>query len=70
MPKRGGINTAFKGSVEIVEQLILLGFYFSFGCGIIFRQKFKKKKSIGKVYPERILVETDSPDIPPARSNG
>ncbi|HOV32379.1 MAG TPA: TatD family hydrolase [Candidatus Hydrogenedens sp.] len=65
MPKRGGIIHAFKGSVEIVEQLIPLGFYFSFGCGIIFRQSSKREKVLEKIYPERILVETDSPDIPP-----
>ncbi|HOK08845.1 MAG TPA: TatD family hydrolase [Candidatus Hydrogenedens sp.] len=66
MPQKGGIIHAFKGSVEIVEQLLPLGFYFSFGCGITYRYSKKRQHVLNTIYPERILIETDSPDIPPA----
>ncbi len=70
MPERGGIVHAFKGSIEIVEQLIPHNIYFSFGCGITYRYSSKREKILSRVYPDYIVVETDSPDIPPAGQSG
>lgn len=65
-PKNGGLIHAFKGSIEIVEELKPLNLYFSFGCGITYRYSSKREKILQHIYPDRLLIETDSPDIPPA----
>ncbi|MGC8739456.1 MAG: TatD family hydrolase [Candidatus Hydrogenedens sp.] len=70
MPERGGIIHAFKGSPEIVEQLIPHRIFFSLGCGITYRYSSKREKVLNQIYPDHLLVETDSPDIPPARQSG
>ncbi len=70
MPERGGVIHAFKGSFEIVEQLIPHNIFFSFGCGITYRYSSKREKILHRIYPNHILVETDSPDIPPAGESG
>lgn len=70
MPKKGGVIHAFKGSPEIVEQLIPHNIFFSFGCGITYRYSSKREKILHRIYPDHILVETDSPDIPPAGESG
>ncbi len=66
LPQKGGLIHAYKGSVEITKQLLPLGFYFSFGCALTYPHSYKRANVINMVYPEKILVETDSPDIPPA----
>lgn len=70
MPERGGIIHAFKGSPEIVEQLIPHKIFFSLGCGITYRYSSKREKILNQIYPNHLLVETDSPDIPPAGQSG
>jgi TatD DNase family protein len=49
MPKRGGIIHAFKGSVEIVEQLIPLGFYSPLDA-VLSLDKVQKEKKYWKGY--------------------
>ncbi len=66
MPEKGGIIHAFKGSLEIVEQLTPHNIFFSFGCGITYRYSSKRERVLNQIYPKHILIETDSPDIPPS----
>lgn len=61
----GGVIHSYSGNLEITKQLIPYGFYFSFGGAITFRNSKKKSEVLHYLYPERILLETDSPDIPP-----
>jgi TatD DNase family protein len=56
---------AFGGSVEILHRLIDKNAYFSF-AGDTLKPKYKtKREALGEVPDERILVETDAPDMLP-----
>ena len=68
LPRRGGIIHSFSGSVEIAREYARFGASFSFGGAITFRNSTKKAAVLKHVYPERMVLETDSPDIPPVES--
>ncbi|MEJ5361908.1 MAG: TatD family hydrolase [Spirochaetota bacterium] len=68
--KAGGVIHSYSGNVEITKQLIPFGFYFSFGGAITFRNSRKKVEVLKYIYPDYVLLETDSPDIPPVEKNG
>ncbi len=68
--KAGGVIHSYSGNVEITKQLIPFGFYFSFGGAITFRNSKKKVEVLKYIYPDYVLLETDSPDIPPVEKNG
>ncbi len=62
----GGIVHAFSGSLQQAEQYIKLGFMISV-CGTITYDRATKIRSVARLLPLTSLVlETDSPDIPPA----
>ena len=62
----GGIVHAFGGSLQQARQYIQLGFYISL-CGTITYSRAQKIRAIACELPRDCLViETDSPDIPPA----
>lgn len=64
-PKTGILLHSFGGPVEMVEELIALGAYFSIS-GYFFRNdKAKKLKSFESIPDDRILIETDAPDMLP-----
>jgi len=69
-PKAGGILHTFSGSVEIAEEFMKYGLSFSFGGVLTYRNSRKKREVLKKIYPERMLLETDSPDIPPVEARG
>jgi len=46
------------------------GLSFSFGGVLTYRNSRKKREVLKKIYPERLLLETDSPDIPPVEAQG
>jgi len=61
----GGIVHAFNGSFQQAEQLIALGFKLGFG-GAMTYSRASKIRELAKTLPlEVIVLETDSPDIPP-----
>lgn len=68
MPASGGIIHSFSGSVEIAEEYMKHNINFSFGGALTFRNSRKKAAVLKKIFPERILLETDSPDIPPVEA--
>ena len=66
---RGGIAHAFNGSFQQADQLIKLGFKLGFG-GAMTYPRAKHLQSLAKELPiESIVLETDSPDMPPAWLN-
>ena len=63
---RGGIAHAFNGSFQQADQLIELGFKLGFG-GAMTYPRAKHIQALAKELPiEAIVLETDSPDMPPA----
>ena len=63
---RGGIAHAFNGSFQQADQLIELGFKLGFG-GATTYPRSKHIQALAKELPiEAIVLETDSPDMPPA----
>lgn len=63
-PKK--ILHAFGGSPELIPELIELNCWFSF-CGNVTNPKAKRvRASVTAVPDDRLLIETDSPDFPPA----
>jgi len=61
----GGIAHAFNGSFQQAEQLISLGFKLGFG-GAMTYTRAKHIRALATQLPlEAIVLETDSPDIPP-----
>jgi len=70
IPEAGGVVHAFSGSVEVVEDLWPFGFSFSLGGSLTYRNSRKRARVLERVYPDRFLLETDSPDIPPVQKRG
>lgn len=67
---RGGIAHAFNGSRQQADELIKLGFALGFGGAMTFAGS-TRIRALAKSLPlESIVLETDSPDIPPAWLNG
>lgn len=66
----GGIVHAFNGSLQQAEHYIKLGFLISV-CGTITYDRATKIRSVAAALPlTSLVVETDSPDIPPATHYG
>lgn len=65
VPEAGGMVHAFSGSVDVVEQLAPYNMRFSFGRSLTYTNSRKIPEVVRHVWPERLLLETDSPDMPP-----
>lgn len=66
-PLRGMIH-AFPGPQDLIRRLTKLGIYFSFG-GQVTRSAHKRcRLAAARVPEDRLLVESDCPDHPPAAS--
>lgn len=66
----GGIAHAFNGSRQQAEQFIDLGFRIGFG-GVVTFDGARKIRALAAELPLTSLVlETDAPDLPPARHRG
>lgn len=66
--KQSGIAVqlhAYSGGPEQIETLAELGCYFSFTAAITRDNSKKLRASLTRVPKERLLLETDAPDIPP-----
>ncbi|MES2661566.1 MAG: TatD family hydrolase [Verrucomicrobiota bacterium] len=58
---------SFGGSIEIARRLIPLGAYFSFSGHFLHPRKSAVPEVFRQIPPDRILLETDAPDmLPPA----
>jgi len=62
---RGGIAHAFNGSRQQAEEFIKLGFKLGFGGAMTWARALKIRELAATLPLEAIVLETDSPDIPP-----
>ena len=60
-----GIAHAFNGSLQQAEQFIDLGFKLGFGGAMTYSRALRIRELAEKLPLEAIVLETDSPDIPP-----
>lgn len=72
VPARGFLLHAYSGPAEMVAGFLERGAYFSFSTYFLHDRKEAQRELFRKLPPERLLVETDAPDMapPPERSRG
>ncbi|NTV94197.1 MAG: TatD family hydrolase [Thiobacillus sp.] len=63
---RGGIAHAFSGSRQQADEFIRLGFKLGFGGAFTWERATRLRALAVELPLEAIVLETDSPDIPPA----
>lgn len=63
---RGGIAHAFSGSRHQADEFLKLGFKLGFGGACTWSRASKLRALAAELPIEAIVLETDSPDIPPA----
>jgi TatD DNase family protein len=61
----GGIMHCFTGSLEVAKQCMDMNFYISFGGPVTFKNAKKSKEVATEIPLERLLIETDCPDLTP-----
>jgi TatD DNase family protein len=61
----GGIAHAFNGSHQQADEFIKLGFKLGFGGAMTYSRATKLRELAATLPLESIVLETDSPDIPP-----
>jgi len=65
LPVAGAVIHAFSGSAEIAQEAQALGFYLAFGCSLTNPNNHRAAKALKVVTEDRLLFETDAPDMPP-----
>jgi TatD DNase family protein len=70
VPKRGGLIHSYSGSAEWIRPWLEKGIHASLGGALTYRNSRKKREVLQLVYPDFLLLETDSPDIPPVELKG
>ncbi len=68
LPQRGFLLHSYSGSKELLTRLVSLGAYFSFSGNILHKHNHNLRDTFKLIPPERILVETDAPNMLPPRS--
>jgi len=68
LPKRGFLLHSYGGSAELVPRLTKLGAYFSFSGYFLHERKQNVRDAFKLVPPDRLLIETDAPDMLPPES--
>ncbi|MBN1699973.1 MAG: TatD family hydrolase [Spirochaetales bacterium] len=56
---------SFSGTAQLVDGLAEMGAFFSFSGSLTRRRNKRAHEAAKAVPPERLLIETDAPDIPP-----
>jgi TatD DNase family protein len=64
LPNAGAVIHSFSGSAEIAKELQRLGFHLSFSCSLANPENRRGAKAVVAVAEDRLLFETDAPDIP------
>jgi TatD DNase family protein len=62
---QGGIVHSFSGPAELVNIIEGFGLSISFSGSITFSKNKRARKALLAVSPERLCIETDSPDLKP-----
>jgi len=65
LPKRGFLLHAYGGPQEMVAGFAKLGAYFSFNAYFLHERKARQREVFRHIPAERLLVETDAPDMHP-----
>jgi TatD DNase family protein len=65
LPCKGAVIHAFSGSKEQAGVAIRRGFYISFACSLLNSNSRRARSAMAVVPSERLMLETDSPDISP-----
>ena len=65
-----GVMHSFSGSAEVARQLTEKGWYVSFSGPVTYKNANKVKESAAIVPDDRLLIETDSPYLPPVPHRG
>lgn len=65
-PPAGFVLHAYSGSAELIPVLARRGAYFSFAGSITDPANRRGRAAVAAVPPDRLLVETDAPDLPAA----
>lgn len=60
----------YQGSAEMAQQFIKLGFFIGIGGPITYTNNKKTKRTVKNIDIKDILVETDSPYLPPQEKRG
>ena len=66
----GGVMHCYSGSIETAKELLNLGFYFSFGGTLTFKNARTVVEVVKFLPKDRILTETDSPYLAPEPVRG
>lgn len=66
IPVKGGIAHAFSGSRQQAEAYLALGFKLGFGGAFTWSRATRLRQLAAELPEDAIVLETDSPDIPPA----
>ena len=69
-PGLRGVFHCYSGSVEMAAQLVKLGWMFSFGGAITFKNNKKAPEVIASLPADRIMLETDCPYLAPVPFRG
>jgi TatD DNase family protein len=69
-PDCGGLVHAFSGSADIAEACMKHGLRFSMGAALSYKPSRKRREVLRRIWPDHLLLETDSPDMPPAQAPG
>ena len=69
-PPRGFLLHAYAGPMELVSEFARAGAFFSFSPYFLHERKGKQRRVFAEIPLERLLVETDAPDLwPPPERN-
>jgi len=68
LPPAGAVVHAFSGSAEVARELQALGFHLSFSCSLANPANHRGAKAVRVVAEDRLLFETDAPDMSPIPS--
>ena len=70
LPGLRGVFHCYSGSVEMAQELVKLGWYFSFGGAVTFKNARKAPEVIAALPAERLMLETDCPYLAPVPLRG
>jgi TatD DNase family protein len=61
----GFLLHAYGGPAELIKPLTDMGAYFSYGGSTLDERKKLRRETLPQIPPDRLLLETDAPDMPP-----
>ena len=64
-PACGFMLHSYSGSADLVPPLVRRGAFFSFSGAITFEQNRRGREAVAAVPDDRLLIETDAPDLAP-----